>query len=125
MIDLVSQLSFIELLSLLLFVVYAAYEFTRAIRKEHKYCKKIMKKLFNRNLIMNEEEYLFQQSNSCWICGKLIDNDDEKVRDHCHVTRKFREAAHRSCNINFQLTKKIPVIFHNLKGHFLSLTNLM
>ena len=120
MIDLVSQLSFIELLSLLSFVVYAAYEFTRGIRKEHKYCKKIMKKLFNSNLIMNEEEeYLFQQSNSCWICRKLIDNDDEKVRDHCHVTRKFREAAHRSCNINFQLTKKIPVIFHNLKGHLI------
>ena len=62
-----------------------------------------------------EEEYLFQQSNSCWICKKLI--DDEKVRDHCHVTGKFRGAAHWSCNINFQLTKKIPVIFHNLRGY--------
>ena len=52
-----------------------------------------------------------------WICGKLIDNDDEKVRDHCHITGKFRGATHRSCNINFQLTKKIPVIFHNLRGY--------
>ena len=76
-----------------------------------------MKKHFNKNLIMNEEEYLFQQSNSCWICEKLIDNDDKKVRDHCHITGKFRGAAHWSCNINFQLTKKIPVIFHNLKGY--------
>ena len=77
-----------------------------------------MKKNFNKILIMNEEEkYLFQQSNSCSICEKLIDNDDEKVRDHCHVTRKFRGAAHRSCNINFQLTKKIPVVFHNLRGY--------
>ena len=75
-----------------------------------------MKKHFNKNLIMNEEEYLFQQSNSCCIWGKLIDNDDKKVRDHCHVTGKFRGAAHWSCNINFQLTKKIPVIFHNLRG---------
>ena len=46
----------------------------------------------------------------------LLINDDEKVRDHCHVTGKFREATHRSCNINFQLTKKIPVIFHNIRG---------
>ena len=77
-----------------------------------------MKKDFNKTLIKNEEEeYLFQQSNSCWICGKLIDNDDEKVRDHCHITGKFRRATHRSCNINFQLTKKIPVIFHNLRGY--------
>ena len=31
-----------------------------------------------------EEEDLFQKSNNCWICKKLIDNDEDKVRDHCH-----------------------------------------
>ena len=61
-----------------------------------------------------EEENLFQQSNSCWICKKLINKDEEKVRD---VTGKFRGVAHWDCNINFQLTKKFPVIFHNLKGY--------
>ena len=78
-----------------------------------------MKKHFNKNLIMSEEEeQLFQTSNSCWICEKLIDNDDdENVRDHCHVTGKFRGAAHQKCSVNFQLTKKVPVIFHNLKGY--------
>ena len=46
-----------------------------------------MKTHFNKNLIISEEEeHLFQQSNSCWICKKHIDNDDEKVRDHCHAT---------------------------------------
>ena len=64
-----------------------------------------------------EEEYLFQQSNSCWIWKKLINNNDEKVRDHCHITGKFRGALHWDCNINFQLTKRIPIIFHNLKRH--------
>ena len=54
---------------------------------------------------------------SCWICKKFIDNDEEKVRDHCHVTGKFRGAAHWDCNINFQFTKKVPVIFHNLEGY--------
>ena len=63
------------------------------------YCKKFIKRHFNKNLIISEEEeHLFQQSNSCWICEKLIDNDDEKVRDHCHVTGKFRGAAHWICN---------------------------
>ena len=65
----------------------------------------------------DEEEHLFQQSNSCWICKKLIDNDEEKVRDHCHITGKFRGAAHWNCNINFQVTKKVPVIFHNLRDY--------
>ena len=64
-----------------------------------------------------EEEGQFQSSNACWICEKRIDNDDEKVRDHCHITGKFRGAAHWSCNINLQLTKKVPVIFHNLRGY--------
>ena len=96
----------------------AAYEFIKAILKEYKYCKNVMNKQFNKNLIMSkEEEHLFQQSNSCWICKKLTDNDEEKVRDHCHVTGKFRGAAHWNCNINFQLTKKVPVIFHNLRGY--------
>ena len=77
-----------------------------------------MKKHFSINLIMSEEEeHLFQQSNGCWICKKIINDDNEKVRDHCHITSKFRGAAHQSCNLNVQLTKKIPVMFHNLKGY--------
>ena len=95
----------------------ASYEFIEAILKEYEYCKKVIKKHFNKNLIMSEEEEKIQLSNICWICEKLIDDDDEKVRDHCHVTGKFRGAAHWSCNINLQLTKKVPVIFHNLRGY--------
>ena len=64
-----------------------------------------------------EEEHLFPKSNSCWICKKLVYNDKEKVRDYCHVTGKFRGAAHQKCNVNFQLTKKVPVIIHNLRGY--------
>ena len=39
------------------------------------------------------------------------------IRDHCHITGKFRGAAHCDCNINFKLTKKFPVVFHNLEGY--------
>ena len=75
-----------------------AYKFIEAILKEYQYCKKLMKKHFNKNLIMSEEEEQFQSSNTCWICEKLIDDDDEKVRDHCHVTGKFRDASYWICN---------------------------
>ena len=69
---------------------YAAYDFIKEILKEYEYCRKIIKRYFNKNLIMSEEEEKqFQLSNACWICKKLIDDDDEKVRDHCHVTGKL------------------------------------
>ena len=63
-----------------------------------------------------EEKDLFQKNNNCWICKKLIDNDEGKVRDHSHITGKFRGAAHRNCNVDFQLTKKVPAISPNLKN---------
>ena len=54
-----------------------------------------MKEHFNKNLIMSEEEEnSFQQSYSCWICKKIINDDGEKVRDHCHIASKFIGAAH-------------------------------
>ena len=47
-----------------------------------------MKKHFNKNLIMTEkEEEQFQSSNTCWICEKPNEYNDEKVRDCCHITR--------------------------------------
>ena len=64
-----------------------------------------------------EEEETFPNACSCWICGKLFDLIDEKVRDHCHISGKFRGAAHFSCNANFKISKKVPVVFHNLKGY--------
>ena len=51
-----------------------------------------------------EEEDLFQKGNNCWICKIFINDNEDKVRDHCHITGKFRGTAHRNCNVNFQLT---------------------
>ena len=77
-----------------------------------------MKKHFNKNLVMRaEENEQFEVANICWICGRLIENYDNKVRDHCHITGKYRGAAHYLCNMDLKITKKIPVIFHNLKGY--------
>ena len=50
-----------------------------------------MKKHFNKNLIMSEKEKeQFQSSNNSWICEKLIDDIDEKVKDHSHISGTFR-----------------------------------
>ena len=35
------------------------------------------------------------------------------IRDHCHYTKKFREAAHSICNLRYKTPKEIPIVFHN------------
>ena len=58
-----------------------AYEFIKEILKKYKYCRKVMNKHFNKNVIISEEEeHLFQESNSCWICKNLINNDEGKSK---------------------------------------------
>ena len=45
---------------------------------------------------------------------------DVCVRDHCHITGKFRGSAHQECNLKLRIKPediKIPVIFHNLRGY--------
>ena len=39
------------------------------------------------------------------------------MRDHCQIIGKYRGSAHWCCIVNLKLTKKIPVIFHNLRGY--------
>ena len=58
-----------------------------------------------------ENEERFQLSNICWTCNNFFDLGDNKVRDKCHITGKYRGSAHWS------LTKKVPVIFHNLRHY--------
>ena len=89
------------------------------ILDEYEYCKKIRRDYFNKSLIMSaEEEEMFQNACSCWIWScRLFDLINEKVRDHCHISGKFRGAAHFNCNANFKISKKVPVVFHHLKGY--------
>ena len=62
-----------------------------------------------------EDENNYQNSQDCWICNEKLDKD--KVRDHCHITGKYRGAAHSQCNLKLKIPKKLPIIFHNLEGY--------
>ncbi|XP_068716850.1 uncharacterized protein [Montipora capricornis] len=96
----------------------AVYKFMEAMLDEVKYCKKIMKKHFNKPLRMTEDdEKEFQKADECHICNKKYNENDVRVRDHCHITGKYRGSAHQDCNLNFRITEKIPVMFHNLRGY--------
>ena len=63
----------------------------------------------------NEDEEIYNNSQICWICKEELNTD--KVRDHCHVTGKFRGAAHNKCNLKLRIPRKLPIIFHNLQGY--------
>ena len=67
----------------------------------------MIKKHFNKNLIMSpEKKERFQLASNYWICDKLFDVVHDKVRDHCHIAEKYRGASHWSCNINLKISKK-------------------
>ena len=68
------------------------------------------------------DEDHFKKADECHICDNGYTDKDVRVRDHCHITGQYRGSAHQDCNLNFRLTEKIPVVFHNLRGyhnHFL------
>ena len=104
----------------------AVYTFMEKMLDEVKYCKKAMKKHFNKPLKMKKkDEDEFQKADSCHICDKKYNEKDIRVRDHCHITGKFGGSAHDYCNLKLRIDPdkiKIPVVFHNLRGydsHFL------
>ena len=93
-----------------------------------------MRKHFNKPLKMTaEDERDFRQSTSCHTCGRKLkmkeleeleeleeDPENILVRDHCHITGKYRGSVHKYCNLKLSISPewiKIPVIFHNLKGY--------
>ena len=67
----------------------------------------------------------FETAGECHICNQKYSEKDEKVRDHCHITGKYRGSAHSYCNSKLKIDYtniKIPIIFHDLRGydsHFL------
>ena len=63
-----------------------------------------------------KEKIYHNRQKVCYICKKEFDNNDkkqQKVRDHCHYTGKYRGAAHNICNLRYKVPKETPVVFHN------------
>ena len=99
----------------------AVYKFMGNMLEEVNWCKSKMKKHFNKPLKMTvENEMDFKKAIKCHICNQPYTTEDIRVRDHCHITGKFRGSTHQDCNLKLQIkpeTIKIPVIFHNLRGY--------
>ena len=61
------------------------------------------------------DKLVYDNSTLCHICNEELGND--RVRDHCHLSRKFRGAAHEVWNLKYKVPKCFPVVFHNLSGY--------
>ena len=61
------------------------------------------------------DESDFLSATHCNLCEKPLGTD--RVRDHCHISGKYRSALHSSCNLRYKLSKNVPVIFHNGKNY--------
>ena len=79
-----------------------------------------------KKMIFTDEDMRdFNEATTCWICNEEfndIPNENgykrnEKVRDHCHFTGRYRGAAHNICNLTYRKPKFTPKVFHNLSGY--------
>ena len=94
----------------------AFYDFTISMIKESKHSSDVMKKHFNKELVMTKKDNEdFENSTKCWICDNVYADVNVKVRDHCHITGKYRGSAQRDCNKTVKLNHKIPVLFAQAK----------
>ena len=64
-----------------------------------------------------KEKERYNEETRCWICKGEFDENEEKVKDHCHYTGRYRGAAHNECNLKYRKPDFTPVIFHNLSGY--------
>ena len=63
-----------------------------------------------------------KEQQDCLVCQESLIREQfvDSVRDHCHITGRFRGTAHNACNLKLRLNPKttsIPVVFHNLRGY--------
>ena len=59
---------------------------------------------------------------NCMFCGNplLQKNFRDAVKDHCHITGRYRGAADNNCNLKLRINPKtyqIPVVFQHLRGY--------
>ena len=61
------------------------------------------------------DKLVYDNSTLCHFCNEELGED--RVRDHCHLSGKFRGAAHEIYNLKYKVPKFFQVVFHNLSGY--------
>ncbi|XP_075158048.1 uncharacterized protein LOC142231318 [Haematobia irritans] len=94
----------------------AAEKFVKSLDND---CRNLYDKYLSLNTTMHiltpAEEFAFYNAELCHICDKSL--EDDRVRDHCHITGIYRGPAHNRCNLNYKVPKFIPIFFHNFSSY--------
>ena len=95
----------------------AAENFLEELLKEERKIKAVLGNL--QAMHMTREDWrAYNSVTTCHICEKPLDGDF--VRDHCHISGRYKGAAHNVCNLRLRLNPKttpISVVFHNLRAY--------
>ena len=66
-------------------------------------------------IITMHDIMVYDNSTLSDICNEELGED--RVRDHCHLSGKFRGTAHEVCNLKYKVSTFFPVVYHNLSGY--------
>ena len=77
-------------------------EFLKHMKKVYSRIYRILRKVIPIKM-KREEEEAFKNTSDCYLCDKPLSTD--RVRDHCHLTGKYRGACHSSCNLTLREKK--------------------
>ena len=72
--------------------------------------------------LTKEEKDWHNNKKVCYICKRIFKTGDDnkkyhKVRGHCHYTGEYRGAAHRICNLRYNMPREISAIGHNASAY--------
>lgn len=77
-----------------------------------------------RLIMTGDDHHDFDSAVVCYVCRKPFPTDLtnvrrglRKVRDHDHLTGKYRGAAHSNCNLKLRQKYVLPVFLHNFRGY--------
>ena len=59
----------------------------------------------------------FINSSKCCICKKAYEEVKVKVKEHDGITRNYQKFLNEECSLNLSLSKKVLVVFYNLKNY--------
>ena len=95
--------------------------------QSHRRCCFMARKLFmepqrERKERAEIDQWIGNNQETCLFCADplLVPNYKDSVKDHDHITGRYRGTVHNDCNFKLNLSAKtvpMPVFFHNLKGY--------